>query len=126
MTADTNTFIEVLRVVASMMGAAIALTLLFLFKDWRSLPYDRPHKMRFVALMLYGLLSCVQEAEQIGQPFLVWRLPLILVASTLALYGLYADGVTKNFKVSDRPEPVIMDWGKSMDEAAQVREDEKN
>lgn len=106
----TNIVIDGFRLLASAMGAALSLSLVFLLKDWRCSDLPRPQKARYVALILFGVLSCLQEAQQIGKPFLVWRLPMILLASSIGLYGLYAEQWHRSFRVEDRPGPMRKNW----------------
>ena len=106
-----------MRLITASMGAALAFTCLFHLKDWKILPMGRPQKFRYLSLSLFGALSCAQEVEQIGEPFVVWRLPLLLLASTLALYGLYAEGWKQYFRPRKGRDPIQKDWVAEIEKA---------
>jgi hypothetical protein len=55
-----------------------------------------PHrKARFVSLAFFGLFSAVQVSQNFGHPMVWWRLPLLLVADSTALYGTLGDKVIR-------------------------------
>lgn len=49
-------------------------------------------RLRYLCLALVPLfaLGIIQELQQVGKPFIWWRLPLITLGELFALYGLFA------------------------------------
>lgn len=45
-------------------------------------------RLPVMALLIFALLAMIQEMEQLGQPFVLWRAPLFLVGCVLGLVAL--------------------------------------
>lgn len=76
------------RIVAVLTSGLILLMLVWLTLRARtshSLPGDRYWT---AGTAVYAVFALVQEAQQIGEPFVWWRLPLLLTANTLVCLGL--------------------------------------
>ena len=86
------------RAVVAIFGGMILATCVFLLRDWKKLTIGMPQRFRYLSLLLYGLLSAVQEVQQFGEPMLMWRLPLIVLAASFAIYGLYGESWNQVFR----------------------------
>jgi hypothetical protein len=89
--------IDIMRAVALVLGGVIFTSCMFFLRDWRRLDMRLPQKFRFLSLLLYALMSVVQELDQLGRPMVVWRLPLIIVAGSCGIYGLYGEAWSQFF-----------------------------
>lgn len=90
---EANGLVDAIRVLTVFVGSSVAVYVLWLLRNWRSSDMDLARKLRYLALFAYGVLTAVQEAQQIGEPLLVWRLPLLFLASVTALIGLTLPGI---------------------------------
>lgn len=86
-TIPSNLGIELLRMFTVLLAGGLSLYMASLLIHWRTLPYDLGRKLRYLALFGYGLMTALQEVEQLGEPLLVWRLPLLLLCTIAALLG---------------------------------------
>lgn len=68
----------------------IVLTALTMILAWRlTIKKERPYDVPMLwALTVYWLFAIIQEAQQIGRPFVWWRLPMLMIAAVLALISV--------------------------------------
>lgn len=83
-TLPANGFIDFLRVVTVVLGVNLALFSLVRL-------VQRKRRWSSVAFMVFGFVTALQEAQQMGERFLPWRLPLLLLGTLAGLrYMSYA------------------------------------
>lgn len=95
--------VDVLRFLGAMMGGGvIAFTILHLIWYHSRLSGARSAKYltSLIAFTCFGVMVVLQEVREIGRPFLVWRLPLLLIGVANALASLWAREVHR-FAVQD-------------------------
>lgn len=103
-------WVDLCRIFAIGFGGVICASVAFFLRDWKCSRQGMPQKARYIALFMYGFLSVLQEVQQIGKPLVLWRLPLIILASLIAIYGMYGEGWQNYFRA--RPEKPIehVEW----------------
>lgn len=74
--------IDVLRVITALAGM-----LLFIVSTVRWLQHER--FWTGMAFMAFGMLTALQEIQQMGQPFLVWRCPILLIGCLCGVRYMY-------------------------------------
>lgn len=84
-TFDSSPLIDLLRV------CVILLTALAMTLAWRVVIVGRrPYDTRMMwAMTVYWIFAVLQELQQVGKPFVWWRLPLLAVAAVLALSSVF-------------------------------------
>lgn len=81
-TLPSSPFIDFLRVVASMLGI-----FLFIVSCIRWLQHARFYSA--IGFMALGMMAALQELSQIGERFLVWRLPLLMIGCIAGIRYMY-------------------------------------
>jgi uncharacterized membrane protein YeiH len=81
-------WVDPVRLFVVFVGAACFVEMLIVFKKhWRRLLISR--RITLTAFGLMGAFAAVQELDQIGQKFLIWRLPALVVISCLSAVSLW-------------------------------------
>lgn len=76
--------IDILRLFTVFVAGFVMVRSIHYFRHRRKL-HGKFYHLTVAINLLVALLFCAQEAEQIGQRFLIWRLPTIIVILALIL-----------------------------------------
>lgn len=80
-TIPSNEYIDTARVIVSIWSGMILLPMLLV--AWRTKNYG------FYALAIYVFLTSVSEADQVGNDFVVYQLPLRAIGIAIATYWMW-------------------------------------
>lgn len=81
-TVPDHPIVDVFRVIVAMLGM-----FLFIVSTVRWLQHER--FWTGIAFMAFGALTAMQEIQQIGDPFLVWRLPVLFIGCGAGIRYMY-------------------------------------
>ena len=111
-TVSTNLIIEFIRILTITFAGAVLFLILRLLMNWNKLQFQTDRKLRYVALSLYAILAAVQEINQVGEPLVVWRLPVLFAATVCALFGMILPDLREwqQPKPNRRPFEKGMEW----------------
>lgn len=76
-----NTFIELGRACAVTLGLALLVWLLRIAITRKDVFIDQFTRLSFLAFACFSAYAVLQEITLIGEPMILWRLPLLLLAT---------------------------------------------
>lgn len=83
----SNMFFDLMRGGTLFIAAALVVYCAGIILHWRSVPYDLPRKLRYLALFGYASVTAIDQWQQLGEP-VTWRCPLLFFVSFIALFGM--------------------------------------
>lgn len=80
-TIPTNPFIELMKASAMVFAFVVLILLIRIAVTRKDVILDEFTRLSFIAFVFFSIMIILQEIEEIGQPLLLWRLPLLLACS---------------------------------------------